>query len=438
MRARALAAALGAAVLLPSGAPGVGVPLVAVLVALAVAAHAPRSATLGLFGLLAVALAGLAALVDAQWVVAVDLVAALGFATVAVGGVRLAAPLAPLAGLRSARPLVPRLGSGVTPAVRGAVGGVLLVLPFGVLFWTGDALFAALAGSVPVPDLGLFPARVVTFAFVLTGSVALALGSRARVALPALRIRQSPVLEWALPLAALDLLFLVFVGTQGTALFADSDYVRRTTGLTYAEYARQGFWQLLGAGLLTLVVIGAASRVARAETPRQRLLLRALLAALASLTLVTVVSALHRLRLYEDAYGLSRLRLSAEAAAVWLGLVFCLVLAAGASGAVRRRLAPAVLALTGAGLIAFTLANPDGRIASRNVERWRDTGRIDVAYLQTLSADAVGAIETLPEPLRSRALAPIAARLARAEPWSSANLSRHLARRRLARDARSR
>ena len=91
------------------------------------------------------------------------------------------------------------------------------------------------------------------------------------------------------------------------------------------------------------------------------------------------------------------------------------------------------------GLLAFSLANPDRLIAQRNVERWRDTGRLDVHYLQTLSADAVPVVASLPEPLRTQALGPMAARLARAEPWSSGNLSRHRARSLLARptDARS-
>jgi hypothetical protein len=51
-----------------------------------------------------------------------------------------------------------------------------------------------------------------------------------------------------------------------------------------------------------------------------------------------------------------------------------------------------------------------------------------VAYLGTLSADAVPTIASLPAPLRARALAPIAARLGRDDPWGSANLARARAR----------
>jgi hypothetical protein len=436
VRAAALVAAVAAAALLPVGAPGIGVAIVAVLVAATVAlSHAPRSLDLVLFGALSVALASFAAIVDASWVVALDIAAALLLATVAVGGSRLTAPVAPLVALRLLPALAPRPGARSAPALRGALGGVLLVTPFGVLFWTGDAAFASLGRAVPVPVLGSLPAQAVTLVVVLVGSLALALAPRVVVRLPEIEIRRCSLLEWAVPLAALNLLFLLFIAVQGAAFLAGDVYIRRATGLTYAEYARHGFWQLLGAASLTLVVIGGASVLAVPRSPLERRVLRALLGSLSVLTLLTVVSALHRLRLYETAYGLSRLRLLAEAASLWLGGLFCVLLAAGGIGAVRRHLGRIVLAGSAAGLIAFTLANPDGLVARRNVERWRATGRLDVGYLRTLSADAVSSIASLPEPLRSRALEPIAARLSRDEPWSSWNRSRDLARGQLARAA---
>ena len=121
-----------------------------------------------------------------------------------------------------------------------------------------------------------------------------------------------------------------------------------------------------------------------------------LLGALLCLTLVIVVSAFHRLRLYEDAFGLTRLRLLTETTALWLGCMLVLVGAAGALAAVRARLAPAAVLLTTAGLLAFSLGNPDRRIAERNIDRWEATAAIDEFYLASLSADAVPALVELP------------------------------------------
>jgi hypothetical protein len=204
--------------------------------------------------------------------------------------------------------------------------------------------------------------------------------------------------------------------------------VLRTAGLTYAEYAREGFWELLAVACLTLAVVASAVVLAKTPTRASRVLLRALLGLLCALTLVVVASAIHRLQLYEDAFGLTRLRLAAEASALWLGGAFTLVLLAGLVPHVRRRLPSLAVGGTAVALIAFSAANPDRLIASRNVEQWRETEQIDLAYLDGLSADAVPALTELPTPMRRRALARLSARLAGGDPWGSTNLARSRAR----------
>lgn len=192
--------------------------------------------------------------------------------------------------------------------------------------------------------------------------------------------------------ALLDVLFLVFVVVQLAVLFGGHAHALETAGLTYAEYARQGFWQLLTAATLTLGLVGVPAFVVDAPTRAHRFLLRLLLGSLCAFTLVILVSALHRLALYEEAFGLTRSRLFAEAFALWLGGLFVLLVIAGVVPLVRQQLPRAALAATAAALLAFSFANPDGLIADRNLERWRDTGRIDLAYLQGLSADAAPAL----------------------------------------------
>jgi hypothetical protein len=228
------------------------------------------------------------------------------------------------------------------------------------------------------------------------------------------------------PLALLDALFLAFVVVQLAVLFGGHDRVLETAGLTYAEYAREGFWQLLAAAALTLAVIGAAALVADVPTRSHRLLLRVLLGILCALTLVVLVSAAQRLLLYEDAFGLTRLRLLAVTFALWLGGLFALLLVAGLVRPVRRRLAHVAVAGTALALLGFSVSNPDRLIAERNVERWRETGRIDDWYLRGLSADAVPALVELPAGLH--VLDELEARLAGDEPWSSWNLARARAR----------
>jgi hypothetical protein len=297
-----------------------------------------------------------------------------------------------------------------------------------LLFASADAAFSEIV-DVPLPAPESLTLRLLVLCLVLAGALGLGLAARrprATVADPA-RTRLARW-EWLLPLALLDAVFALFVAVQLAVLFGGRDHVLETSGLTYAEYARQGFWQLLAAASLTLVVVGVAARYAGPVTRGDRRVLRALLAVLCALTGVVLASALHRLGLYEDAFGLTRARLAAQAALVWLGGVFALVLLAGAISGVRRGAREAAVIGTALALLGFSLANPDGIVASRNVDRWDEEGRIDLRYLQGLSADAVPAILELDHPARDDVLRPLRAELAGDDPWSSANLSRHRAR----------
>jgi len=429
VRVSALAAALVAAALLPGERLGIGVLLVALLVATAtVAAVRPGARAVG-FGAAALALAAFAAVQDAGWVVALDLGAAWLLGSVAVTGPSIAAPLGPFLRLRELPAVIPPAPRGLVPAMRGAVLGGFLIVPFAALLLTADAAFAEVGRSIPLPTATSLPGRVLVFAGILVAAIGLGLAARRPVGAPAWGIarRLHPV-EWAIPLVLLNLLFLAFVIVQLAVLFGGHDHVLETAGLTYAEYARNGFWQLLATGALTLGVVAAAASLADVPRRAHDLLLRLLLGALCALTVVVLISALHRLRLYEDAFGLTRLRLVAEASGLWLGAVFGLVLVAGFERRVRRHLPSLLVGGTAAALLAFSLLNPDGLVAHRNVEHWRETGRIDVSYLRSLSADAVPALAELPPRLRRQSLSLQLEALTRDEPWSSANLARRRAR----------
>jgi hypothetical protein len=425
----ALAAALVAATFLPGERLGVAVPIVAALMLLAAAAGLRVSPLRLVLGLLALALAAQAAVLDAGWVVWLDLLAAWVLASLAAAGPALAAIVAPLRGLLLVPTVTPRPSSHWTPVLRGSALGGVLLLPFALLFLSADAAFAGFAGDLPLPSGTSLAGRIATLVLVLSGALGLGLATQLErePGEPRTRRRLSLV-EWAIPVALLDTLFLAFVAVQFAVFFGGHDRVLRTAGLTYAEYARSGFWQLLVVTALTFVVTGVIWKVADVRTRRDGLLLRVLLGALLCLTFVVLVSAVHRLGLYEDAFGLTRLRLLAETVALWLGGLLLLVGASGAFAAVRARWAPAAVLLTAAGLLVFSLANPERRIAERNIDRWEATGLIDVYYLADLSADAVPALVQLPLPERQRATAILQYELRYGDPWGSANLSRSRAR----------
>jgi hypothetical protein len=446
----AIAAGTIAAMLLPDATAGLGLVFVAVALAIAAALAGPvaprgRSA---LLGGLALALATSAVFRDAGWVVTGELVAAVALGALAMGvpvtwrATLLASVVAPLrlwsgarrvaGAVRGSLPATPSSASAFAIG-RGLVLAGLLVAIFGSLFAAGDRAFAEVAGGLLPDELPLddAPARVIVFGLVtaLAGAIAQA----ARVAdtplrAPLLRFGRS---EWLLALGALNTLFVLFVGVQVAVLFGGDGYVRETAGLTYAEYARSGFAQLVVIAVLTLAVVAAALRWARTAGQRDGRILRALLAALCLLTLVVLASALHRLGLYEEAFGFTRTRLAVHAFLLFDAALFVLVVVALASA--RRDWLPRATVLLGAlAALSFWVGDPDRRIAAHNVERYEATGRIDVSYLAGLSADAVPELARLPAPPREGALHLQRERLARGDGFASANVARARARRVLA------
>jgi hypothetical protein len=214
---------------------------------------------------------------------------------------------------------------------------------------------------------------------------------------------------------------------QLTVLFGGNTHVLTTADLTYAEYARQGFWQLLTVTVLTLVVIAVAVWKAARVDAADRILVRVLLGLLCVLSLVVVASAIHRMSLYESQYGYTRLRLTVMVTELWLGIVFVLLIAAGVrlSGWWLPR---AVLASAVGGVLILAAIDPDAYVARKNVERFAETGRIDVSYLGSLSVDAVPALDRLPEPERSCALHRLDRQVEDGSAWYEYNAARDRAR----------
>jgi hypothetical protein len=285
---------------------------------------------------------------------------------------------------------------------------VVLLAVFTALFAGADPAFDHLLGVVlPTVDEGTVFRWIGSFLLLALGTIgamylrAAPLPPDAEPAAP----RTWRRIDWALPVGALVLLFAAFVGVQATVLFGGNDHVLSVPSLTYAEYARTGFWQLLVVTILTLVVLGVAARKASRATGTDRGWLRVLLGALAVLTLVIVASALYRMQTYEQAYGFTRLRILVSACELWFGVVFALVLVAGIRLRTRATWLPrAVLASAMLALLGVAALNPDRFIAEQNVTRYEQTGKIDLSYLADLSADAVPALNRLPEPQRTCAL----------------------------------
>ncbi len=358
----------------------------------------------------------------------------------------------PLAAMMGAVPLLRRRTGGghVAPILRGLLIAAPLVILFVILFASADAVFARIAGDLLNwhLDLGSLPGRI-AWTFVVAW---LAAGLLMFVARGEDRgIDPRAVAAWegrgrlgsaeaVTVLVVLDLLFAGFVALQAAYLFGGRDTLE-AGGLTYADYARHGFFELLGAAFVVGGLVLAMETFVRSRT-------RAYLAAtigLVALTLAVLASAFLRLRLYQDAYGWTELRFYVLAAIIWLAFGALMAIIAVATHRTRWLLHGMLVVSVVFGM-AFNIIGPVRFIADQNIERALHPeliapggkAALDLFYLASLGDDAVSAIAdnvcTLPGGLgrdASAALKNHVVELANdhsGKAWQAWNLSRERAR----------
>jgi hypothetical protein len=208
--------------------------------------------------------------------------------------------------------------------------------------------------------------------------------------------KKAPTQKRALPLLTLsvllDLVYLLFCAVQLRYLFGGKEAAAMAGG--WASYAREGFFQLAAVAALNL---GLPLLASQSDTAAKSmgLALRLTHGLMLVLTLVILASALRRMQLYVDAFGLSVLRLLT----LWaIGIILIVLCAAGwkllhPDFFFGRWMAPLVLTTW----CMLCLCSPGGLVARYNVNAYLD-GRlktVDLAYLEQLSTDALPALYIL-------------------------------------------
>jgi hypothetical protein len=312
---------------------------------------------------------------------------------------------------------------------------VPLLLLFGGLFVSADAAFESIVVRLGHIDFNSVAGHLMVasaFTWISLGAIWANLAME-RVEATELTLAEEArlrPLEIAAILGVLVLLFAAFVVVQLRYLFGGHELVERTVGLTYSEYARRGFFELVAVAALLLPVL-LVIEWARRRSFRSDRTYRILALALIGLLFVVMVSAAERLRIYQATYGLTELRLYSLAFLGLLAASFTWFVATVLRGQGSVFLTGGV-ALTGLAIMGLTAWNTDSFIAGVNMERGSEGKSFDADYLTSLSADAVPAIvrnlDSIPEADRC----PVASRLidtwaGRAEGWRSWNLARSTA-----------
>ena len=292
---------------------------------------------------------------------------------------------------------------------RAAFGGVLLALVplvvFGALFISADEVFATIVGDLARINLESFVSHLVVIAVLswlacgyLVGALSgtrLAGIRRLKLARPTLGIA-----EVATALSLVDLLFLGFVIVQFRYLFGGGSWVEVTPGLTYAAYARAGFFQLVAAVALAIPWLLATHTLLGERSLRARAVFGGLAGVHLLLLMVIVASAIQRMQAYQTAYGLTELRVVVTAVLVWLTVIVIWFGVTVFSGR-RDRFAFGGLVTAFVLVGALQFINPAGLVARHNLDRIAQLGGVDVEHLGSLGSDAapllIARLDELPD-----------------------------------------
>lgn len=189
-------------------------------------------------------------------------------------------------------------------------------------------------------------------------------------------------------LTALNIIYLVFCYIQIKSLFM------KNVDIDYANYARQGFFQLMIVSFINLITILIAKKSETINETSKYINTMSLL--MIGFTFIILISSVVRMYFYESAYGYTLLRL----------LVYCtlfteaILLIPTILYVIDKKinLPKAYFTIIITVYICMNFANFDNIIAKRNVDRYIETGKIDMDYIRKeTGTDAVHQIIKLLE-----------------------------------------
>lgn len=282
----------------------------------------------------------------------------------------------------------------VLAVLRGILIAAPMVIVFGALLVSADVLFEQFLTSVFDFDFETMLSHIVVAAVCAWAAAAVLWQClEGAVGQPVFQRDSGRPFRWGtieinVALGIVTALFLTFIAVQVRYLFGGHDRVLAEAGLTYADYARRGFFELAAVAGVALALLINCSRLVETASVGGRHVYKVISACFIAAVLAIIASAFQRMNLYIDAYGLTRLRLYTASFMGWMVVVFIWLYASIYLERIRQFAWG--LVLTGYAATFILLAvNPDALIARVNMARALDGKGIDLEYMRQLSADAI-------------------------------------------------
>lgn len=173
-------------------------------------------------------------------------------------------------------------------------------------------------------------------------------------------------------------------------------------GISYSQYAREGFFQLCAVSVINLAIIICVKLLIKRKSDGPELAEKIIAVLFSIFTLLLITTALSKMVLYIDFFGLTPLRVYASWFIIVLALVFITVLI---SQFIKRMPTLTISAIcVVASFMILSFSNPDSIIANYNVDRFinYECSDIDVEALVSLGDSAYPALIKLADFLETR------------------------------------
>ncbi len=139
-------------------------------------------------------------------------------------------------------------------------------------------------------------------------------------------------------------------------------------GMTYASYAKNGFFQLCAVSVINFAIIICISVFGKKDEGKVPISIRIVNVLFSFSTLILIATAFSKMVIYIKAYGLTLLRVLPSAFMVFLAIVFLMILIKQFFGKINVIIVALVSAILICGVLAF--ADVDGVIAKYNTDRY--------------------------------------------------------------------
>lgn len=203
--------------------------------------------------------------------------------------------------------------------------------------------------------------------------------------------KKLPAVTGCTVLGLLCLVYFMFFAAQGGYYFSAFWGSLPGDGITMAEYARRGFFELCQVSVINLLVMGAGQLFLKDDEKMVKGLLKGLNTALSVLTLLLIATALSKMFLYIQRFGMTQLRIFTSWLMLLLAMFFMILI-------IRQFKAFAVMrtcaAVTAAMVVLLSYANIDRMIATYNLSAY-DKGQLSELDMDTLAACGPAAAEPI-------------------------------------------